>query len=123
MTLEKVNRFGLIEVSFNQTITVPKDWQTNINDTVLNIKIDPFNEENLPLKDLVWNIESFSSTRMTIQVNFKEPQYISDDIEGKDQILVKIINPTLFFSAETLSTVKNETQVESELPRQFAVER
>ena len=66
MSLEKVNRFGLVEVSFNQTITVPKDWKTSINNTVLDIKIDPFNEENLPLKDLVWNIESFSSTRMTL---------------------------------------------------------
>ena len=44
MAFEKINRFGLAEVSFNQTLSVPQNW-TQINDTVLEIKVDPFDLE------------------------------------------------------------------------------
>ena len=44
MAFEKINRFGLAEVSFNQTLSVPQNW-TQINDTVLDIRVDPYDLE------------------------------------------------------------------------------
>ena len=44
-------------------------------------------------------------------------------MQGKDQINIKVVNPILFFSEETLSTIKNETAVQLDIPLQIALER
>lgn len=48
---------------------------------------------------------------MTISLEFENPQRISEDIEGKDVLTVKVLNPTKFFSDESFTTVKNETTI------------
>ena len=44
MSIEEVNRFGLVTISFNDTLVRP-DNITLINSTVLEVNIDAFNED------------------------------------------------------------------------------
>ena len=83
MTFERMSRFGLAEISFDNLLRVPTNW-TQMDDAVLNIQVEPYDVELLVLKELTWSIVEFQSTGMTIQVYFRDPQYISDDVEGKD---------------------------------------
>ena len=83
MTFERMSRFGLAEISFDNLLNVPPNW-TQMDDAVLNIQVEPYDVELLVLKELTWSIVDFQSTGMTIQVYFRDPQYISDDVKGKD---------------------------------------
>ena len=48
---------------------------------------------------------------MTIQVEFEFPSSISDEVYGKDKLVIKVLNPTMFLSESSLMTIKNETLV------------
>ena len=95
---------------------VPLSWDM-INSTDLEIKVKAFDEERQALKKFEWKIKSFGTKEMIISINFAYPERISDDIEGKDILEVRIINPTNFFSEDSLNTIKNETFSEIELPK------
>ena len=110
MSIENINRFGEVEVSFNETLIMPANW-THINSTVLDISVNPFNDDMQALKDLEWEILSFGGTMMTLKVEFQYPSSISDDVEGKDLIVIKVINPIFFYSETSFTTVKNETTI------------
>ena len=60
-------------------LVVPKDW-IKINFEVLELRVEPYNEEELPKKVLDWTIVDYQNTGMTIQVYFEDPLYISDDV-------------------------------------------
>ena len=60
---------------------------------------------------------------MKIQVYFEEPLNISDDLNGKDQLVISVLNPSWFFSAKTLSTINNVKPVEETLQRQISPDR
>ena len=84
---------------------------------MLELQVEPFNEEELAMKVLDWKIMDYQSTGMTIQVYFVDPLYISDDIDGKDQLFIKLLDPDWFFSSSSLSTIKNVTLIEETLQR------
>ena len=54
-------------------------------------------------------------------VNFKFPAQISQDVQQKDLIIVKELNPTMFLTdTYPIRSVKNETVIEIGIPKQFA---
>ena len=69
----------------------------------------------IALKELEWTISNFGTRKMTILIEFEFPWSISDDVEGKDILVVKVINPIKFFSKESLATINNSTILEAEL--------
>ena len=100
-------------------LVVPKNW-TQIDFEVLELSVEPYNEEELPKKVLDWTIIDYQSTGMTIQSYFEDPLYISDDVFGKDRLVIKLLNPDWFFSSSSLSTIKNMTEIEETLQRQIS---
>ena len=53
MSISKFSRFGELVVSFNETMIVPTNLE-HINNTVLDIRVDPFNTDMLALKVFGW---------------------------------------------------------------------
>ena len=117
--LDRINRFGAVDISFNETLILPKDTSL-INETVLDIRLIAFNEDLALLKDFTWRVEDFGSVTMKIQLEFEYPSSISEDAEGFDTLEIMVINPVYFRSAEeSWRMVKNETLLESKIPRQL----
>lgn len=117
MKIDKVNQFGEVTVSFNETMILPKNWE-QINSTDLEIKTVAFNEDMIPYKGISkWSVESFAAKTMTIRLTFEYPLRISDEIEGKDTLQIKVLNPTQFLSDQSFTTVKNETLLSYKLPQ------
>ena len=58
MEIDRFSRFGIVEVSFNETL-VPQSNLTLINDTVLDLSVIPFDEDFKLLKGFEWEVESF----------------------------------------------------------------
>lgn len=125
MKIDKVDQFGLVTLTFNQTLLIPQNW-SRMNGTDLEIRVDSVDEERQALKGFAWAVESFSGRRMTVRLAFEYPEQISRDRmdEGstsRDTLVVKVINPNRFFSPDSMSSVRNETVVDIELPAQLAM--
>lgn len=101
MQIKSINRFGLVTVSFNNTLVMPSNF-SEIDGSVLLIQVEAFNEEMQDLKGLDWKLKSFSPKRMELQLDFEYPELISDEVEGRDSLKIKVINPTYFTSKATL---------------------
>ena len=113
--IDKINRFGEVTINFNETMIVPANW-TKINSTDLDISVKAFDPERQALKLLDWEIKNFGTKTMMIMIEFVYPTRISEDIEGRDMLEVTVINPSKFFSQESLITIKNLTSSEYKLP-------
>ena len=94
---------------------VPANW-TKIDSTDLEISMKAFDPERQALKPLSWEMKKFGTKTMMIKIDFVFPTRISEDIEGKDLLEVTVINPSKFFSQESLITIKNETSSLFKLP-------
>ena len=101
---------------------MPQDWN-QIDEEVLDFRVNPYDEEQLALKGLDWTIIDYQSTGMNIQVYFEDPLHISDDLNGKDQLVISVLDPSWFFSSSSLSTIKNVKPVEETLQRQISPDR
>ena len=44
MAIESISRFGLVEISFDQSLVVPQDWN-QIDEEVLDFRVNPYDEE------------------------------------------------------------------------------
>ena len=69
---------------------------------MLSLSIIAFNEDNKELKTLNWETVSFSKRGMTLQIQFDYPFSISEELDGKDRLVIEVINPVFFLSETTL---------------------
>jgi len=97
MTIDKLNKFGRLEIAFSEYFIRP-DNITMINSTVLEIEMTALNEDFQGLMTFTWQAVSYDRKKLSILLTFKYPLQISQDLEGKDLISVKLINPTMFMS-------------------------
>ena len=67
LEIDRVNRFGEVFISFNETMFVPTKWD-EINSTVLNISLKVSNVDMLPFKDSEWKVLDYSTREMTIAI-------------------------------------------------------
>ena len=60
-----MDEFGLVTLKFNDTLIVPSDL-TEIDSSILEVQIRPYDTEMLELKGFTWEVRSFSKTKLTI---------------------------------------------------------
>ena len=66
-----------------------------------------------------WEVTTFSSDFMTLKLNYEFLDQISNDLEGKDKVTIKVIDEVFFLSESSRLPILKDTQLESDLPRQL----
>ena len=92
-----------------------------MNATDLEVSVQAFDAEMQVLMGFTWNITSFAGDRMLMLLDFENPAQISTDILGKDKLRIKVLNPSKFLSEAYRTSVKNETELEKNIPKQLAI--
>ena len=102
-----------MEVTFSQKLLLVRTL-SEINDDVFEIKLIP-DETNVieDLNDLkfTWQVTKFTDRTMNIQLEFREPPYISAGF-NRDKLVATVKNYSYFFSEETLLNIPVETSRE-----------
>jgi len=131
--VESVSRTGGIKVRFTQVMHVPQNWTEipeqvdngTYNETCENyLELEVENNSNVD-EDLLeiesCTITNFTQTRMTLQVNFSSPEYISYDSLSKDRLFVKVLHSNVFVTKDALdSLAQNYTFGGREIPQQIS---
>jgi hypothetical protein len=103
-----VSNRGLMKIYFSEKITATND---TINATVLDIQLIQGGNQNKTYFAFSWNVTSFQSTQLEIQLIFEHPMYISSEGPRRaDQINVTCINLEFFRSNKTNMTIRNSVQ-------------
>ena len=83
--IKSVSNTGLLTVTFTQSIIVPENYSM-FNQSVLKIEVKPSPDSQVEnagdLSIYNWKIVSLKSTVMKIQLNFTNPNKISDVVSG-----------------------------------------
>jgi len=111
--VESVSRTGVTKIRFSQIMHVPANW-TNIsgqvengtwNETIeLYLVLEVENNSNIVdhlLHIFYFNLTEFTPRTMTLQLNFSNPEYISNDQILKDRLIVKVLQSNVFVTIDT----------------------
>ena len=109
---------GAMEVTFSQKLQ-PVRTLSEINDDVFEINLIP--DETNEIEDIqnlkfTWHVTEFTDKTMNIQIDFREPPYISAGLK-RDKIIATVKNYSYFFSEETLLNIPVETFKEVQVPK------
>ena len=96
LSIDSVDKFGLLTISFSQSLIVPQDYETVIDTTVLDIETKPYSSSRKSLVGLTWEVDSYSEDQLVIQLIYDNAKYVSIDSQDWDTLDVKIYKPEFF---------------------------
>ena len=100
--ITKVSSVGLVTVEYSTDMVTDFNL-TWINETVLDLYIDPANNRsnnadfNMTTVNFTWEVVSFEKNKLVIQLEFFKPAFISPEVE-QDQLVIHVKDPILFIS-------------------------
>ena len=90
MQIESISNVGKVEISFSQEMNIISNL-TNINSTNLHLELKQVDLDNdFSMLNFTWNVTSFSSNKMTIQMYFENPIYISSSTQ-RDMLQLTVL--------------------------------
>ena len=95
-------------VRFSKEMEIPRDL-TSIDDSVLSLRIESEDKNNLDYRGFSWNVTEFYPLNCTIQLNWDNPPWVSsttvrDRVIFKVVDLEKLVDPNRRRSLETKET-------------------
>ena len=96
MTIDSIDNYGLMTVTFSQPFAIPEDFKESVTEEALKIEVEPSNESMKSLMGFTWKTISFIEDKMEIQMIFENAIHVSADASQEDEIFVTVLDPLLF---------------------------
>ena len=113
-----IDNYGLVRVEFSNEIKIPV--YTEFDDTDLNIKVIPSGLVEIDKLTLTWEVQSFESKFMMIQIFFDNPLFISSNGKNdREKLLIQCKDPSEFVSVSDESKMDLYHSLETDLPPQL----
>ena len=126
--IHSISSIGLVDIEFNSPMYIPdflvdiptqkelatyQDWSSTILEVVV-IPSGYESPEKLLIKD--FSIESFDEFKLTLQVDFENPNLISNSKMAPDFLKIVLLKPMLFVDQINNKTIDEKKPLEHELP-------
>ena len=129
MKISSISKFGLVRIKFSESVVAVGSSNskggrfltdiTSIDRSVFEVSVMSFYEEMQPLKSFTWETFSLGKTELLLQLNFDYPSYVSDEVNNRDELQVKLIDPLFFISESRFVPFSNKDVLLHKIPHQL----
>ena len=120
--IDRINNKGTVEVTFTEPLVNVRNL-TTINETALHLEIipgyDDYEMTDMSKLAFTWNVTYYSERKMTIQLEFEDPIYVSI-AEASDVLFLRVLDMHPFVSKTSFNRIPEGTESYSIIPAQMA---
>jgi len=131
--IEKIDKLGGVEISFSKKMRVRGEFQTMAKggqvklgrilgvvpvSEIIRVDVIAGDDNNKDKLDFSWQVESFTATRLRLQLKFEQPLFVSVGVERES--LRVWLNQTYFIDEDQLPLANATSLMTQWIPKQYA---